>query len=121
MEVATIRPTQTRDAAADLELIERHRLGDASAFDEIFESYERMVFNLALRLCGNPERAADLSQEIFLRIYRHVGRFKGKSSLKTWVYRVAVNCCRSRMARRRLPSLTLPDPTINVVDQLRDR
>lgn len=120
MEVATIAPTSTQDGATDLELIERHRHGDPAAFDEIFARYERMVFNLALRLSGDRERAADLSQEIFLRIYRHAARFRGRSTLKTWIYRVSVNCCRSRLARRRLPTLTLPDPQVDPVDRLRD-
>jgi len=85
-------------------LAERHRYGDPAAFEEIYRTYEEMVFNLALRLSGDRERAADLSQEIFLRIYRHLGQFRGRSSLKTWIYRVAVNHCRSRLARRRPPS-----------------
>jgi RNA polymerase sigma-70 factor (ECF subfamily) len=120
MEVATIAPVPTKAADRDLELIERHRLGDPSAFDEIFERYQRMVFNLALRLSGDPERAEDLSQEIFLRIYRHVGRFKGRSSLKTWVYRVSVNCCRSRLSRRRPPIQVPADPTVDLLDRVRD-
>ncbi len=81
-----------------------HLYGDSEAFDEIYRAYEEMVFNLALRLSGDRERAADLSQEIFLRVYRHLGQFRGRSSLKTWIYRVAVNHCRSRLARRRPPS-----------------
>lgn len=120
MEVATISPVPTKADDADLELVERHRLGDPSAFDEIFDRYHRMVFNLALRLAGDPERAADLSQEIFLRIYRHVGRFKGRSSLKTWIYRVSINCCRSRLARRRLPIQIPSDPSVDLLDRVRD-
>lgn len=120
MEVATIARQSARAADSDLELIERHRLGDPSAFDEIFVEYQRMVFNLALRLSGDREEAADLSQEIFLRIYRHIGRFRGRSSLKTWIYRVSLNCCRSQLSRRRLPLLSLPDPNADVMALLRD-
>ncbi len=85
-------------------LAERHRYGDPAAFEEIYRTHEEMVFNLCLRLSGDRERAADLSQEVFLRVYRHLGKFQGRSSLKTWVYRVALNHCRSRLARRRPPS-----------------
>lgn len=120
MEVATITSVPTKADDPDLELIERHRLGDPSAFGEIFDRHHRMVFNLALRLSGDPERADDLSQEIFLRIYRHIGRFKGRSSLKTWIYRISINCCRSRLARRRLPIQVPADPTVDLVDRLRD-
>jgi RNA polymerase sigma-70 factor (ECF subfamily) len=61
-----------------------------------------MVFNLAFRMAGSDEKAEDFTQEIFLRIYRHLARFNGRSTLKTWIYRVAVNHCRSRLSRRRL-------------------
>ena len=89
-------------AVSDRALAERHRTGDPEAFAEIYREYEAMVFNLALRLSGDRERAADLSQEIFLRIFRHLDGFRGRSSLKTWIYRVAVNHCRSRLRRRAL-------------------
>lgn len=87
----------------DLRLVERHRYGDVSAFDELYERYATMVYNLALGLASDPEEAADLTQEIFLRLYRHLAKFRGRSSLKTWVFRVALNHCRSRLARRRNP------------------
>lgn len=86
----------------DLDLVERHRYGDPSAFEEVYRRYGDMVFNLCYRLSGDPDQAADLTQEAFLRIFRHVGRFRGGSSLKTWVYRVALNHCRSRLGRRQL-------------------
>lgn len=85
----------------DLELARRHRYGDPEAFAEIYARYSPMVYNLVLRLAGRPEEAADLAQEIFLRIHRSLGRFRGRSSLKTWIYRVAVNHCRNAFARRR--------------------
>lgn len=91
----------------ELTLAERHRWGDAAAFDEIYREHSEMVYNLALRLCGDAEQAADLSQEVFLRIHRHLGKFRGRSSLKTWIYRVTLNHCRSRLARRRLPTRSI--------------
>lgn len=95
--------------AREMELVERHRRGDASAFDEVYGDHEAMVYNLALSLVGSPERAADVAQEIFLRVYRHLGKFRGRSSLKTWIYRVAVNQCRSRLSRRRPWHQPLPE------------
>ncbi len=87
----------------------RHRYGDQQAFDEVYREFAPMVYNLTLRMSGSPERAQDLSQEVFLRVFRSLGRFKGKSSLKTWVYRITVNHCRSKLGRRRLPTESLVD------------
>ena len=84
----------------DLDLAQRHRYGDDSAFEEVYERFSVMVYNLALRWCGEPEEAADLSQEAFLKIHRHLAGFRGRSSLKTWIYRVTLNCFRSRYRRQ---------------------
>jgi len=116
----------TVPAVTDRALAERHRYGDPEAFSEIYRTYEDMVFNLSLRLSGDPDRAADLTQEVFLRVYRHLEGFRGRSSLKTWIYRVAVNHCRSRLRRRvfRLEPFERTtddrDPMAEVADSRRD-
>lgn len=100
MEAATF-PSAATIADADTDLAERHRRGDERAFEEVYSRYSTMVYNLALRMSGDRDAAADLTQDIFLRIYRHLGSFRGSSSLKTWVYRVGLNQCRSKLGRRR--------------------
>jgi RNA polymerase sigma-70 factor (ECF subfamily) len=97
--VATVYPVVHPDVAHDVALVERHRCGDLHAFDEVYARFGEMVYNLALRLASNREEAADLTQEIFLRIYRHLGSFGGRSTLKTWVFRIAINHCRDRLSR----------------------
>jgi len=77
-------------------LVDRCRQGDPEAFSRLVALHEGMVFNLAARLLGDSEEARDLSQEVFLQVYRHLGRFQGRSSLKTWIYRIVVNQCRNR-------------------------
>jgi RNA polymerase sigma-70 factor (ECF subfamily) len=84
----------------DRDLVARHLYGDPEAFEEVYDRFSRLVFQIARRMSGDEALAEDLSQEIFLRIFRHLEKFQGKSSLKTWVYRVAINCCRSRLSRR---------------------
>ena len=86
---------------ADLDLVQRCRYGDAEAFEEIYHRYSEMIYNLAARMSGDRDRAADLTQEVFLRAYRKLDRFKGGASFKTWLYRVALNHCRSRLRGRR--------------------
>lgn len=102
---------------SDRDLVDRHRYGDPAAFEEIYRRFEEMVYNLALRMSGDPEEAADLMQEIFLRVFRHLGKFRAQSSLKTWIYRVALNHCRSRLARRRQRPLPLEQ---EVEERIRD-
>jgi RNA polymerase sigma-70 factor (ECF subfamily) len=101
VEAATVNNASVHDL--DLELIQRHQVGDVQAFDEIYHRFDHMVFNLALRLSGDGEQAADLTQEIFLRIFRYIGQFRGHSTLKTWIFRIAVNHCRSCLSRKHLP------------------
>ena len=99
-------------------LVERHRAGDRSAFDEFYRDHAALVFNLTFRQCGDRELASDLSQEIFLKIWRSLGRFRGGSSLKTWTYRVSINHCRTRLSRRR-PAVSLTQDGGEEID-LRD-
>lgn len=103
MGVATVSAVG-RDLDLDLELAERHRYGDDRAFNEVYSRFEDMVYNLAYRLSGNREEAADLTQEIFLRVFRHLGSFGGRSTLKTWIFRIAVNHCRDRLSRWHPPT-----------------
>src|SRR5438093_1205827 len=65
------------------------------------DNYETRVYRLALRYAGAVQDAEDLTQEIFLGIYRNIGGFAGRSSLSTWIYRVAVNHCLEHRRRKR--------------------
>ena len=95
----------------DFELAQRHSHGDLRAFDEVYARYAAMVYNLALRLSGDGDEAADLTQEIFLRVFRHLDGFSGRSALKTWIFRVALNHCRDRLSRFRPLTLPLAEET----------
>jgi RNA polymerase sigma-70 factor (ECF subfamily) len=77
-------------------LIQRCAAGDEAAFAEIVADNQRMVVQLALNLLGDRDEALDLSQEVFLRVFRTIGSFRGQSTLKTWIYRIAVNQARNR-------------------------
>jgi RNA polymerase sigma-70 factor (ECF subfamily) len=66
------------------------------AFEEIFQRYQSMVFSLIYRMLGDREESLDVSQEVFLAVYRKLNRFRGESSLKTWIYRIAINRASNR-------------------------
>ena len=63
------------------------------AFDVLVERHRRSVYQLCYRIVGNQEDANDLSQEVFLRAYRGLSRFRGNAALSTWLYRIGVNAC----------------------------
>lgn len=77
-------------------LIQRCAAGDETAFAELVADNQRMVVQLAMNLLGDHDEALDLSQEVFLRVFRTIGRFRGQSTLRTWIYRIAVNQARNR-------------------------
>jgi RNA polymerase sigma-70 factor (ECF subfamily) len=77
-------------------LIQRCAAGDDSAFAELVAEHQRMVVQLAMNLLGDRDEAMDLSQDVFIRVFRTIGQFRGQSALRTWIYRIAVNQARNR-------------------------
>ncbi|MCI5892602.1 MAG: sigma-70 family RNA polymerase sigma factor [Clostridiales bacterium] len=74
-------------------LIKKAQKGDADAFEKIISEYQNVVYSVAYRYADNAEDAADMSQEIFLKMFRNINTFQFKSKLSTWIYRVATNTC----------------------------
>jgi RNA polymerase sigma-70 factor (ECF subfamily) len=84
----------------DEELVRRYVGGDSAAFGTLVERHERRVYNLAYRMLGRPEDAADATQEVFLICLRKLGGFRGRSAFTTWLHRVAVNVCFESLRKR---------------------
>lgn len=93
-------PSAALQAADDLALVRACVQGSREAFDVIVERHRRAVYQLCYRYLANHEDASDLAQDVFLRAYRGLGRFKGEASLGTWLYRIAVNVCLNRLAAK---------------------
>jgi RNA polymerase sigma-70 factor (ECF subfamily) len=87
--------------SAELELVERSKGGDLAAFEELVVMYQKQVYNLGYRMMGSEEDACDMAQEAFLKAFRSIRKFNGKSSFGTWVYRIAVNVCIDELRRRK--------------------
>ena len=77
-------------------LIQRCAAGEQLACTELVAEHQRMVVQLAMNLLSDRDEALDLSQDVFLRVFRTIHRFRGQSSLRTWIYRIAVNQARNR-------------------------
>ena len=86
-------PERTAEAVdvADLHLVDSLRDGSEKAYEELLLRFQQPVYALALRLLDDQSEACDVVQEVFLKVFRNVGSFRGQSSLKTWIYRITVN------------------------------
>jgi RNA polymerase sigma-70 factor (ECF subfamily) len=87
----------------DERLVRAFRGGEESAFAALVIKYREPVYRFVRRMTGNHEDAADLTQEVFVRVYRSLHHFQGRCRFKTWLLRIATNACLDHRARRREP------------------
>jgi len=99
------------DPLAGRTALEAARAGDLAAFDTVMRQYERLVLVTALRLVGNMPDAQDISQDVFLKLYRNLNRVEA-ASLSSWLYRVTVNACHDKRRRHR------PEAPVEFAEQL---
>lgn len=88
--------TWTEVGGREAALIQRCAARDEEACAELVSEHQRMVYQLSLNLLGDHNEALDLSQEVFLRVFRTIHTFRGQSALRTWIYRIVVNQARNR-------------------------
>ncbi|MEJ2078987.1 MAG: sigma-70 family RNA polymerase sigma factor [Acidobacteriota bacterium] len=98
-----------RESEQELAWIDATRRGDPAAFNRLVLKRERQIYNLVFRMLGNRDDAAEMTQEIFLAVFRNITRFERKARFSTWLYRIAVNHCLSRLRRRPPLIQTLDD------------
>jgi len=77
----------------ELAVIRKVQSGDVNAFEELVTAYQKNVYNLALRMTGNPQDAEDMAQEAFLKAYNSLSSFRGESRFSVWLYRIVSNVC----------------------------
>ena len=81
------------------ELIRRAQGGDVAAFEQLINEHQKRIFSIAYRVAGNPDDAADMAQEVLVKIFKNINKFKGDSKFSTWIYRVATNTCLDELKR----------------------
>ena len=93
----------------DREIITAIREGDTSAFKFLVRKYETRVFHHCLRMVGDREESTDLTQEVFLKVFRNIHKYEHGYAFYTWLYRITVNCCIDyfRNAKRKIKKISL--------------
>jgi RNA polymerase sigma-70 factor (ECF subfamily) len=89
------------EAKEEIELVNRAREGDATAFSTLLNRYESKIFRLAMNITQNREDAEDVLQEAFLKAYEHLDQFQGNSRFYTWIVRIAVNQALMKLRKRK--------------------
>jgi len=90
-------------------LIERIQSGDRRAFDELVLGYQNKVIHISYGMLSDYQDACDAAQEVFVKVYRSIDRFRGDSSLSTWIYRITKNVCSDFLRKRKDPYLSIDE------------
>jgi RNA polymerase sigma-70 factor (ECF subfamily) len=85
--------------------------GDEQAFEQLVQKYQQAVFNTVYRYIGIQDDVQDLAQEIFIKVWRNAGKFKGKSKFSTWLYRITVNHCINYRRKNKHKHVSLDEMT----------
>ena len=94
--------------ADELKLIKKAQKGDVNAFEKIITEYQSVVYSISYRYADNAHDAADMAQEVFLKMFKTINSFRFESKLSTWIYRVATNTCLDIVKRQRRAASALP-------------
>jgi RNA polymerase sigma-70 factor (ECF subfamily) len=108
----TLTDQENQPAAAslpDAELIKRAQLGEESAFEALYHAHKRRIYHLCLRMIGNTAEAEELTQEVFLQLFRMIHTFRGESAFTTWLHRLSVNIVLMRLRKKRLKETPIED------------
>jgi RNA polymerase sigma-70 factor, ECF subfamily len=100
-------PVTRWNGAEGAQLIRAHLAGDDRAFQELVRAYRDRLLNFVARMIGDRERAEDLVQEAFIRVYRHLHRFDPTKKFSTWLYTIASNLAKNEIRNRRRSPLVL--------------
>lgn len=91
--------------------IEALRDGDRAEFAHIVEQYSPMIYRLGLKMLNNPQDAEDILQETFIKAYKHIHNFDGRSNVSTWLYRIATNEALMSLRKKHLDTVSFDMPT----------
>src|SRR6185295_11325889 len=100
-------------SAEEVAFVSRLQANEDAAYDELVRTYSASIFHVAYRMLGDTAEASDAVQEIFLKVFRHIGGFKGEAALKTWIFKIAFSEILNRLRwwkrRYRFSTVSLDD------------
>jgi RNA polymerase sigma-70 factor, ECF subfamily len=94
---------------SDTQIIERTLDGEPEAFSLLVRRWERQIYCLTLRMLGRDEEAKDATQETFLSAYRNLSKFRGEAKFSSWIYRIALNVCNTKLRSRSKATISLDE------------
>jgi RNA polymerase sigma-70 factor, ECF subfamily len=94
---------------SDTQLIERTLGGEPDAFNMLVRRWERQIYGLTLRMLGQDDEARDATQETFLSAYRNLSKFRGEAKFSSWIYRIALNICNTKLRGRSRNMISLEE------------
>jgi RNA polymerase sigma-70 factor (ECF subfamily) len=100
------------DKTQQSEGLEALREGDRAEFAQLVEQYSPMIYRLGLKMFNNPQDAEDILQETFIKAYKHIDKFDGRSSVSTWLYRIATNEALMSLRKKRPDTVSFDVPSI---------
>jgi RNA polymerase sigma-70 factor, ECF subfamily len=98
---AAVRQVSSDIAEKEAELVARAKSGERMAFNQLVRLHGKRVYNTVLRILGDQAEAEDVSQEVFLKMYQNIGKFRGDAKLSTWLYRLSINNALNRVRARK--------------------
>jgi RNA polymerase sigma-70 factor (ECF subfamily) len=94
---------------SDSQIIERTLGGEPEAFNVLVHRWERQIYGLTLRMLGRDEEAKDATQETFLSAYRNLSKFRGEAKFSSWIYRIALNICNTKLRSRSKSTISIEE------------
>jgi len=110
------KPDTTHEVYADNNLVQRSRIGDLAAFEELFRRHQKRIYSIAMYLLQDENEAADATQDVFVKAYESLDRLKADAAFVTWLKAITVNLCRDFLRRRRRLRIDSLDSTIEHED-----
>jgi RNA polymerase sigma-70 factor, ECF subfamily len=109
-KIPTSATLMAGETTGEAEAIERAQRGDKAMFEFLYRLHSGRVYAVFLHMVGDTAEAEDLTQEVFLHVFRKIHTFRGESAFSTWLYRLAVNCVLMHLRKKLLPAVSIEGP-----------